>query len=142
APIQQLRQMIAKVASANSRVLISGPPGSGKETAARLIHIASPRARAEFVAVSAAGMTPERMDVELFGEEGEGGRPRKIGVFERAHVGTLYLDEVADMPRETQSRILRVLVEQRFRRVGGDTDVQVDVRVVSSTSRDLREEIS
>ena len=142
APIQQLRQMIAKVASANSRVLISGPPGSGKETAARLIHIASPRARAEFVAVSAAGMTPERMDVELFGEEGEGGRTRKIGVFERAHGGTLYLDEVADMPRETQSRILRVLVEQRFRRVGGDTDVQVDVRVVSSTSRDLREEIA
>ena len=87
-------------------------------------------------------MTPERMDVELFGEEGEGGRPRKIGVFERAHGGTLYLDEVADMPRETQGRILRVLVEQRFRRVGGDTDVQVDVRVISSTSRDLREEIA
>ncbi|HZZ34291.1 MAG TPA: sigma-54 dependent transcriptional regulator [Caulobacteraceae bacterium] len=139
---QQLRQMIAKVASANSRVLISGPPGSGKETAARLIHAASPRAKSEFVAVSAAGMTPERLDVELFGEEGEGGRTRKVGVFERAHNGTLYLDEVADMPRETQSRILRVLVEQRFRRVGGDTDVQVDVRVVSSTSRDLREEIA
>jgi two-component system nitrogen regulation response regulator NtrX len=82
------------------------------------------------------------MDVELFGEEGEGGRPAKIGVFEHAHGGTLYLDEVADMPRETQSRILRVLVEQRFRRVGGDSDVQVDVRVVSSTSRDLREEIA
>jgi two-component system nitrogen regulation response regulator NtrX len=87
-------------------------------------------------------MAPERLDVELFGEEGEGGRPRKIGVFERAHGGTLYLDEVADMPRETQSRILRVLVEQRFRRVGGDADVQVDVRVISSTSRDLREEIA
>ena len=109
---------------------------------ARLIHTGSPRARGEFVAISAAGMTPERMDVELFGEEGEGGRPAKIGVFERAHAGTLYLDEVADMPRETQSRILRVLVEQRFRRVGGDNDVQVDVRVVSSTSRDLREEIA
>ena len=87
-------------------------------------------------------MTPDRMDLELFGEEGEGGRPRKIGVFERAHGGTLYLDEVADMPRETQGRILRVLVEQRFRRVGGDSDVQVDVRVMSSTSRDLREEIA
>jgi two-component system nitrogen regulation response regulator NtrX len=86
-------------------------------------------------------MTPERVDSELFGEEGEGGRPRKIGVFERAHGGTLYLDEVADMPRETQSRILRVLVEQRFRRVGGDSDVQVDVRVVSSSSKDLRDEI-
>ncbi|CAN7229170.1 sigma-54 dependent transcriptional regulator [Phenylobacterium sp. LjRoot225] len=139
---QQLRQTIAKLAPANSRVLISGPPGAGKETVARLIHTGSPRARGEFVAISAAGMTPERMDVELFGEEGENGRPAKIGVFERAHAGTLYLDEVADMPRETQSRILRVLVEQRFRRVGGDSDVQVDVRVVSSTSRDLREEIA
>lgn len=141
-PAQHLRQMIAKLAAANSRVLIAGPPGSGKETVARLIHTASPRAKGEFVAISAAGMTPERMDVELFGVEGEGGRPGKIGVFERAHAGTLYLDEVADMPRETQSRILRVLVEQRFRRVNGDADVQVDVRVISSTSRNLREEIA
>jgi two-component system nitrogen regulation response regulator NtrX len=139
---QQLRHMITKLAQGNSRVLISGPPGAGKETVARLIHTGSHRARGEFVAISAAGMTPERMDVELFGEEGDGGRTAKIGVFERAHAGTLYLDEVADMPRETQSRILRVLVEQRFRRVGGDSDVQVDVRVVSSTSRDLREEIA
>ena len=138
---QQLRTMIGRVAPANSRILISGPPGSGKELAARLIHEASPRARGEFVPVSAAGVTPERMDVELFGEEGEGGRPNKIGVFERAHGGTLFLDEVADMPRESQGRILRVLVDQRFRRVGGDQDVQVDVRVVSSTSRNLQEEI-
>jgi two-component system nitrogen regulation response regulator NtrX len=141
-PAQHLRQMIAKLAAANSRVLIAGPPGSGKETVARLIHSGSPRAKGEFVAISAAGMTPERMDVELFGVEGEAGRPGKIGVFERAHAGTLYLDEVADMPRETQSRILRVLVEQRFRRVNGDADVQVDVRVISSTSRNLREEIA
>jgi two-component system nitrogen regulation response regulator NtrX len=142
AAAQHLRQTIVKVAGANSRILISGPAGAGKETSARLIHAASPRCKGEFVAVSAAGMTPERMDLELFGEEGEGGRPRKIGVFERAHTGTLYLDEVADMPRESQGRILRVLVDQRFRRVGGDTDVQVDVRVISSTSRDLREEIA
>jgi two-component system nitrogen regulation response regulator NtrX len=139
---QQLRQMIAKLAGANSRVLISGPSGAGKETVARLIHSASHRARNEFVAIGAAGMTPERMDIELFGQEGDAGSPAKIGVFERAHSGTLYLDEVADMPRETQGRILRVLVEQRFRRVGGDSDVQVDVRVVSSTSRDLRGEIA
>ena len=139
---QQLRAMIAKVAPANSRVLISGPPGAGKETAARLIHAASPRVRGEFVAISAAGMTPQRMDLELFGEEGEGDCPARIGVFERAHGGTLYIDDIADMPRETQSRILRVLVEQRFRRVGGAQDVQVDVRVVSSTSRDLSEEIA
>jgi two-component system nitrogen regulation response regulator NtrX len=138
---QQLRQLIAKVAPANSRLLISGPPGSGKELVARLIHAASPRARGEFITIGAAGMTPDRMDLELFGEEGEGSRPGKIGVFERAHGGTLFLAGVGDMPRETQGRILRVLVEQRFRRVGGDQDVQVDVRVISSTSRDLRQEI-
>jgi len=142
AAAQQLRNTIAKIAPANSRILITGPSGAGKELAARMIHQSSPRARAEFIAVGAAGMTPERMDLELFGEEGEGGRPRKIGVFERAHNGTLFLDEIADMPRETQGRILRVLVEQRFRRVGGDTDVQVDVRVVSSTARNLRDEIA
>ncbi len=140
--MQQLRGLINKLAAANSRVLIAGPPGAGKETVARMIHTASPRARNEFMVISAAGMTPERVDIELFGEEGEAGRPAKIGVFERAHGGTLYLDEVADMPRETQSRILRVLVDQRFRRVGGASDVQVDVRVVSSTCRDLRAEIA
>ena len=142
AAAQQLRTMIGRVAPANSRILISGPPGSGKEVAARLIHEHSPRAKNEFVPLSAAGVTPDRLDVELFGEEGEGGRPAKIGVFERAHGGTLFLDEVGDMPRESQSRILRVLVEQRFRRVGGDQDVQVDVRVVSSTSKNLHEEIA
>ena len=140
--VQQLRQMISKIASANSRILISGPPGSGKELAARLLHAASPRAKGEFVAVCAADMTPERIDLELFGEEGEGGRPRKIGVFERAHGGTLFLDKVSDMPRETQGRILRVLVDQRFRRISGDTDVSVDVRVISSTDKNLREEIA
>ena len=142
AAAQVLRTTIAKVAPANSRVLISGPPGSGKELVARQIHDASPRARAEFVAISAAGMTPERLDSELFGEEGHDGRPRKIGLFERAHGGTLYIDDVSDMPRESQSRVLRVLVEQRFRRVGGEQDVQVDVRVVTSTSKDLKTEIS
>jgi len=142
AAAQALRSLIAKVAPANSRVLIAGPPGSGKELIARMIHQLSPRAKSEFVPIGAAGMTPERMDLELFGEEGEDGRPRKIGVFERAHGGTLFLDEVGDMPKETQNRILRVLVEQRFRRIGGDNDVQVDVRVVSGTSKDLREEIA
>ncbi|MBB4082938.1 two-component system nitrogen regulation response regulator NtrX [Brevundimonas lenta] len=142
AAAQTLRSTISKVAPANSRVLISGPPGSGKELVARQIHEASARAKAEFVAIAAAGMTPERLDLELFGEEGVDGRPRKIGVFERAHNGTLYLDDVGDMPRESQSRVLRVLVEQRFRRVGGEQDVQVDVRVITSTSRDLKTEIA
>jgi two-component system nitrogen regulation response regulator NtrX len=142
AAAQALRGTIAKVAPANSRVLISGPPGSGKELVARQIHEASARSRGEFVAIAAAGMTPERLDLELFGEEGHDGRPSKIGVFERAHNGTLYLDDVGDMPRESQSRILRVLVEQRFRRVGGEQDVQVDVRVITSTSRDLKQEIT
>ena len=141
-PMQQLRQLIAKVAPANSRVLVSGPAGAGKELVARMIHGLSHRAKSEFVAIAAAGMTPERVDMELFGEEGEESRPSKIGMFERAHGGTLYLDEICDMPLETQARILRVLVEQRFRRVGGAADVQVDVRVVSSTSRDLRAEIA
>jgi two-component system nitrogen regulation response regulator NtrX len=140
--VQQLRQMIAKLGPANSRILITGPAGSGKELAARMLHAASSRAKSEFVAVSAADMTPERIDLELFGEEGEGGRPRKIGVFERAHGGTLFLDKVSDMPRETQGRILRVLVDQRFRRIGGDTEVQVDVRVISSTDKNLRDEIA
>ena len=142
AAAQTLRSTIAKVAPANSRVLISGPAGSGKELVARQIHEASARSKGEFVAIAAAGMTPERLDLELFGEEGTDGRPRKIGVFERAHNGTLYLDDVGDMPRESQSRILRVLVEQRFRRVGGEQDVQVDIRVVTSTSRDLKQEIA
>jgi two-component system nitrogen regulation response regulator NtrX len=141
AAAQQLRQLIGKIAAANSRILIAGPLGSGKELVARMIHDASPRSGNEFVAIAAAGMTPDRIDLELFGEEGEGGRPSRIGVFERAHGGSLYLDEIADMPRETQGRILRVLVDQRFRRVGGTTDVQVDVRVISSTARNLRQEI-
>jgi two-component system nitrogen regulation response regulator NtrX len=142
AAAQLLRSTISKVAPANSRIMITGPAGSGKELVARLIHETSGRAKCEFVPISAAGMTPERLDVELFGEEGEGGRPRKIGVFERAHGGTLFLDEVADMPLESQSRILRVLVEQRFMRVGGQSDVQVDVRVISSSSKDFPTEIA
>jgi two-component system nitrogen regulation response regulator NtrX len=141
AVIGALRASIERVAQTNSRVLIAGPAGSGKELIARLLHERSPRAGGPFVAINAASIAPERMESEIFGEEGPDGRPRKIGVFEQAHGGTLFLDEVGDMPIETQSKILRVLVEQRFRRLGGNTDVQVNVRVVSSTSRDLRGDI-
>jgi two-component system nitrogen regulation response regulator NtrX len=136
-----LRSAIDRVAQTNSRVLITGPAGSGKELVARLLHESSARAGAPFIVINAASIAPDRMESEIFGEEGPEGRPRKIGVFEQAHSGTLFLDEVGDMPLETQSKILRVLVDQRFHRLGGATDVQVNVRVVSSSSRDLRVDI-
>ncbi len=139
--ISQLRQSVEKIAPTGSRVLIAGPPGSGKEVVARLIHSHSRRAGNAFVAVNCATMEPDRIEAELFGEETSDG-PRKIGLFEVAHNGTLYLDEVADMPLETQGKILRVLVDQTFLRLGGTTRVQVDVRVISSTTADLRAEIA
>ena len=139
--ISQLRQMVDKIAPTGSRILITGPSGSGKEVVARLIHAHSRRAGNAFVAINCATMAPHKIESELFGEEGADG-PRKIGLFELAHNGTLFLDEVADMPLETQGKILRVLVDQTFQRVGGTTRVQVDARVVSSTTRDLRSEIS
>jgi two-component system, NtrC family, nitrogen regulation response regulator NtrX len=141
AAMAALRSAMERVAQTNSRVLIAGPAGSGKELVARLLHAASPRAGGPFVAINAASIAPERMESEIFGEDNADGRPRKIGVFELAHGGTLFLDEVGDMPPETQSKILRVLVDQRFRRLGGSSDVQVNVRVVSSASRDLRGDI-
>ncbi|NJR20150.1 MAG: sigma-54-dependent Fis family transcriptional regulator [Hyphomonadaceae bacterium] len=140
--MMQLRASIEKIAPMNSRVLINGPPGSGKEMVARALHEGSQRADGPFVVISAASIAPDRMESELFGEETSEGRPTKIGVFERAHNGTLLLDEVAEMPLQTQSKILRVLVEQRFRRLGGISDVEVNVRVMSSTARDLRDEIA
>ncbi|MEL7029036.1 MAG: sigma-54 dependent transcriptional regulator, partial [Pseudomonadota bacterium] len=132
--IAQVRQVIDKVADARSRVLITGPSGSGKEVIARLIHAKSSRADAPFVAVNAAAIAPDRMEIELFGIEGAADAPRKVGLFEQAHGGTLLLDEVGDMPLETQGKILRVLVDQTFERVGSGARVQVDVRVISSTS--------
>ncbi len=137
AAIQQLRQAIEKIAPSNSRILISGASGSGKELVARTIHKNSLRNEGPFVLLSAANITPERMETELFGTEGEDGAPRKVGALEEAHGGTLYLDEVGDMPWGTQSKILRVLVEQQFHRVGGSKPVKVDVRVISSTAQDL-----
>jgi two-component system nitrogen regulation response regulator NtrX len=140
--INNLRQTIDKVAPTNSRVMISGPSGSGKELAARVLHTASSRASGPFVAVNAVAMAPDRVEIEFFGTEETGGQPRKVGALEEAHGGTLYIDEIADMPLETQGKLLRVLVEQKFQRVGGGPKVQVDVRVVSSTSRDLDREMS
>ncbi len=137
--VTQLKVLIDKIAPTNSRVLIAGPAGSGKEVAARLIHGRSRRAGNAFVAINCATMEPDRLEAELFGvESGEG--QRKTGLFELAHNGTLYLDEVADMPLETQGKILRVLIDQTFTRVGGQVRVQVDARVICSTTRDLRAE--
>jgi two-component system, NtrC family, nitrogen regulation response regulator NtrX len=139
--INAVRATLKRVAPTGSRVLISGPAGVGKEVAARLLHLWSPRAAAPFVVVSAATMTPERMEEELFGVE-EGNELIRPGLLEQAHGGTLFLDEIADMPLTTQGRILRVLTDQSFTRVGGQRTVKVDVRVVSASARPLQAEIA
>jgi two-component system, NtrC family, nitrogen regulation response regulator NtrX len=139
----QLRQQIDRVAPTGSRVIIAGAPGVGKEVVGRLLHARSRRSGGPFIAVNCATMHPDRLELELFGcETAMNGSPRKIGTFERAHGGTLFLDEVADMPLETQGKIVRVLQEQTFERVGGSNRVEVDVRVVASTNRDLSGEIA
>ncbi len=137
--MRQLRQNLKRIAPGNSRVMIFGPPGSGKEMAARSLHGLSTRAEGPFVTLQAATMAPERMEEELFGIEDAEGGARRIGALEEAHGGTLLIDEVADMPLETQGKVLRVLVEQTFQRVNGAKKVRVDVRVMSSTSRDLHQ---
>jgi len=139
--INQVRATLKRVANTGSRVLVSGPAGAGKEIAARLLHAWSPRQDKAFVTVNSARITPERFESELFGEESDG-KLVKTGLLELANGGTLYLDEVADMPESTQARILRVLTDQSFVRVGGNRQVGVDVRVVSSTARDLETEIA
>jgi len=140
--MKHLRIAIKKVAPTNSRVLISGPSGAGKELAARVLHESSARKKTPFVVLNAAAMAPDRVEVELFGiEEGSRGQ-HKVGALEEAHGGTLYIDEIADMPMETQGKVLRVLVDQNFQRVGGSTMVYVEVRIVSSTSRNLEQEIA
>jgi two-component system nitrogen regulation response regulator NtrX len=138
--INHVRATLKRVAGTGSRVLIAGPAGSGKEVAARLLHNWSQRERGPFVVVSAARMTPERVEEELFGVE-EGGELVRPGLLEQAHGGTLFLDEIADMPMSAQAKILRVLTDQSYTRVGGTRTVKVDVRVVSATARDLSAEI-
>jgi two-component system nitrogen regulation response regulator NtrX len=141
--MNQLRQTIDKVAPTNSRILIVGPSGSGKELAARTIHALSGRSEGPFVVINAAAMMPERMEEELFGvEASNGSHGRQVGALEEAHGGTLFIDEIAEMPRETQNKILRVLVDQTFQRVGGSARVNVDVRIVSSTGRNLEADVT
>jgi two-component system nitrogen regulation response regulator NtrX len=137
AVMSQLRQAIERVAPTNSRVMIVGPSGAGKELAARTMHQLSARANGPFIVINAAAITPDRMEVELFGVEQTDSEPRKLGALEDAHGGTLFIDDVADLPRETQNKILRVLVDQTFQRVGGSAKVAVDVRIVASTARNL-----
>lgn len=140
ATFRALKAQLDKVTKSNGRVLLTGPAGSGKEIAARYIHANSDRADAPFVLVSSASIEPERMEEVLFGREG-GDKGIEKGLLEEANGGVIYFDEIADMPLGTQSKILRVLVDQRFQRVGGTDKVQVDLRVVSSTNRDLAAEI-
>ncbi len=130
-----------KVTKSNGRVMLSGPAGSGKEIAARYIHLNSARAGAPFVTVSCAGIEPDRMEEVLFGRESSE-RGVEPGLLEQAHGGVIFFDEVADMPLGTQSKILRVLVDQQFQRVGGNDNVRVDLRVISATNKDLEAEIS
>ena len=138
--INTVRATLKRVAPTGSRVLITGPAGVGKEIAARMIHNWSQRAKAPFVVLPAAMMSPDRVEEELFGSEDDGvARP---GLLEHAHGGTLFLDEIADMPLTTQAKILRVLTDQSYHRVGGQRPVKVDVRVLSATSRNLSDEIS
>ena len=142
--IQQLRSTLDKIAPTASRVLITGAPGTGKEMFARLIHGKSARAGANFVVMNAAGLTPDRVEAELFGVEDTNptGGAEKLGLFERAHNGTLFIDEVADMPLETQGKVLRALQEQSFTRLRGNLRVEVDVRVIAASNRHLEDEIA
>jgi two-component system nitrogen regulation response regulator NtrX len=138
--INNVRATLKRVAPTGSRVLITGPAGVGKEIAARMIHQWSPRAKAPFIVVSSAMMSPDRVEEELFGSEADGvARP---GLLEQAHGGTLFLDEIADMPMTTQAKILRVLTDQSYHRIGGQRPIKVDVRVLSATSRNLGDEIA
>lgn len=143
AAIAAIRQTVEKVAPTNSRILLTGAPGTGKEVIARLIHSKSHRANGKFVVLNAASISPARVEHELFGVEdpNPNGGAEKVGMFERAHGGTLFIDEVADMHLETQSRFLRALQGQAFTRVHGNTSIDVDVRVVAATNKDLKQEI-
>ena len=142
AVLRGIRQSIDKIAPTASRVLVNGPSGSGKELAARCIHNKSDRRDERFVVANCARLASERVDAELFGSESLQSHRRVVGLFEQAHKGTLYFDEICDLPLETQGKIVRAVNEQRFRRVGGNTEVVVDVRVISASSRDLAAEMS
>ncbi len=135
-----LKSQLDKVTKSNGRVMLTGPSGAGKEIAARYIHANSDRADGPFISVNSASIEPERMEEVLFGRESTG-RGIEPGLLEQAHGGVIFFDEIADMPTGTQSKILRVLTEQQFQRVGGGDKVRVDLRVISSTTRNLDQEV-
>ncbi|MBB5514790.1 two-component system nitrogen regulation response regulator NtrX [Rubricella aquisinus] len=139
--MRALRAQLERVARSNGRVLLTGPAGAGKEVAARFIHDHSARHGRPFISVNSASVSPDRMEEVLFGREYED-RPHDPGLFEKAHGGTLFFDEVADMPIGSQSKILRVMLDQAFTRIGGTDTVRVDVRLISATNKDLPKEIS
>ncbi|TDL91239.1 nitrogen assimilation response regulator NtrX [Meridianimarinicoccus aquatilis] len=141
APFKLLKSQIEKVSKTNSRVMLKGPPGAGKEMVARFVHSNSSRSGAAFIALNCGSVSPDRMEHLLFGRE-TSGQQVEPGLLEQADGGTLYLDEVADLPTDSQARILRVLVEQQFSRVGGANRIKVDVRIISGSSRDLDAEIA
>ena len=141
AAFRTMVSQLDKVTKSNGRVMLTGPAGAGKEVAARYIHGHSNRSDGPFVVVPCASIDPDRMEQVLFGRE-SAERGVEKGLLEEAHGGMIYFDEVADMPLGTQSKILRVLVDQQFLRVGGSDKVRVDLRVVSSTSRNLEDEIA
>lgn len=143
--ITALKNSIGKIAPTESRVMITGPAGSGKEVVARQIHQQSNRRNGPFVILNASSISPERVEEELFGIEDAiigGNHERKIGTFEKAHNGTLFIDEVSEMPLPTQGKILKILQENSFERIGGNNNIKVDVRVITATNRDLKKEIA
>ncbi|QQG35417.1 MAG: sigma-54-dependent Fis family transcriptional regulator [Micavibrio aeruginosavorus] len=141
--MSSIRSTLGRVAQTSSRVLLTGAPGTGKDVAARMIHRLSQRTDKAFVVVNCATMLPERLEMELFGNEsGIMGESARAGVLEQANGGTLFLDEVADMPLETQAKIVRVLQEQKFLRLGGKDMIETDVRIVASSNRDLEEAVA
>ena len=136
----KVRDLIAKLSSAESRVFISGPAGSGKELVARQIHKKSSRSTKSFIVVSGALLDPEKYELQLFGSENKDGTIN-YGFFEQAKDGTLLIDEISEIPLETQAKILRVLIEQKFKRINGTKEIKVNVRIISTSSKDIREEI-
>ena len=138
--IEKIKNLINKLRNTESRIFISGPAGSGKELVARQIHKQSSRAKKPFVVVNGALLDPQKYELELFGQEDKD-NTKNFGFFEKAKDGTLLIDEVTEIPLETQAKILRVLIDQKFRRVNGSEEINVNVRIISTSSKNIREEV-